>query len=245
MEMDDMSLPDDLENGNINDWNRTFQKIITFVIAIISISSCICIYLTEEMREEAIYEYYDFSEGVIKETNHETDFVLDLEPITYALRQSAFYGELIVWYYNEAEATSDPELKEKNTDEAWRSMFFANSWNEIFYEELGKLTGKEYQDTSEGLMDESAMPDLNKLTEESIAEREAIREETKQHMDEGKDNAKRSARMELSIILFSISLLLAGISLIPDAKRTKYTLLIFDMVIYITGLVLMGITAFA
>jgi len=245
IEMDGNVLPGDLENKHIKDWNRTFQKIITLVIAIISISSGVCVYFTEEMREEASYEYTDFSEGIIEETTHETDFALDLEPLSYALGQSAFYGELFSWYYDEAQATSDPELKEKNINEAYRSMFFANSWNEIFYEELGKLTGKEYHDTEEGLMDESAMPDFNQLAENNIAEREAIREETKRHLDEGKDKSERSVRMDLCIILFSIGLLLAGISLIPDAKKTKYTILIFVLIFYLTGLALFGIATFA
>jgi len=65
--------------------------------------------------------------------------------------------------------------------------------------------------------------------------------ESDEHQKNVKEAFEGSAKMELMIIFLSISLVLSGISLIMENKRSKYTLLGLVVLMYLVGVGLFGI----
>jgi len=247
MEFDAMDpdniLPLEMDEVDVGEeWKRRFNKILTLCIALIAISASVASFMSEEIYDEVRHENDDYTAGVFDETSHALKFSSSQDQPTIALKESGFYLSMYAWYVSLAGVSEDPDDIEHYNLEATRYLMLSKAWEEIFYEELTKLTGEEYEVSSELVMDQDAIDDYNEYLIDQNDIRVGIRDETQEHFDNAKDATKDFSDMYLTIMLFLIAALLAGLTLIPEGKVSKYLLLFIALGFYGFGAVMFGIT---
>lgn len=223
-------------------WKRRFNKILTLCISLIAISASVASFVSEEFYDEARHENDGYTAGVFDETSHALKFSSSQDQPTVALKECGFYLTMYAWYVSLAGTTEDPDEIEQYNYEATRYLMLSKNWEKIFYEELTKLTKEEYEVSSELVMDQDAIDDYNEYLVDQNDIRVDIRDETQEHYDNAKDATKGFSEMYLTIMLFLIAALLAGLTLIPEGKGSKYVLLLIAMGFYGFGAVMCVMT---
>ncbi len=242
----DTILPLEMDEGHgEEEWRRRFNKILTLCIALIAISASVASFVSEEIYDEARQENDDYTAGVFDETSHALKFSSSQDQPTIALKESSFYLSMYAWYVSLAGMSENPDEIARYDYEATRYLMLSKNWERIFYEELTELTGEEYEVSSELVMDQDAIDDYNEYLLDQNDIRVGIRGETKVHFDNARDATKGFSDMYLTIMLFLIAALLAGITLIPEGKASKYVLLLIAMGFYGFGAVMFVMTYMA
>ncbi len=237
------------ENNSNNKNNKSqrkfyFIQILPILIAIIAITLFVSEYLNDEIRSEARKENKETMVGVFEETQHTLKFFDAAHLPTIALKKSLYYRSVAVDYKIQTMNTNDSLEIANNDFEVERHNMLAEYWEEEFYQELTKITGNKYLNATSEDMDQNAINDHNAFLIEQQEKREDIRAESTEHLNTAKNATKSSSNLSLSIIFFTLSSLIAGLTLDLKDKKANYVLFIIILIIFIAGFIVIGTTSF-